>query len=612
MPSTQKQVTTTRVSYPKLFCLIFVIFSLYLMGDAFYRWDGFRYYASFSEFLPSIGLALILWSIAAVATSIAIWITLWACEWVFQRVGLKVNMHHLLIFIGSFVFLGILIWISKQILVSPYKSVTMQTKLIVSVCILLVSIFIAWISRNKVLRWIEIVQERITPFVWIFGICVTLAIPLVTYHTLSKHTDNEEIQKNIQSSISDPKRPNIIVVIFDAMSAQDMSLYGYRKPTTPFIDEWSKSATLFTRVKANSNWTTPAMVSLITGKRVWTHQVYNIDGQVLHKSNENIASILKSNGYYNIAFITNDYASATRLGVKDDFDIAPAWRSPNSSFFEIFNAFLYTLFADKFRIYNWVLKEDFILHKLFFVISPRLTTTILPVDAVFNRFIESLDSIPQEPYFAWIHIYPPHDPYVPPEPYLGMFDSSSEYRDVKSQSLIHAQLKREGYLGNKNFFPEDVKKEVDILRARYDELIRYCDAQLKNFIENLEKMDRLDNTIIIVTSDHGESFEHGFFTHGGPYLHETLTHIPLIIKEPDQSRGKIINNLIEQVDIPATILDLANILIPSWIEGQSFMPLLYGEQLPDKLAFSMNAKTNMSRGHEITSGCISVWKVIIN
>jgi arylsulfatase A-like enzyme len=578
------------------------------MGDAFYRWDGFRYYASFSEFLPSIALALILWSIVAVTVSIAIWITLWTCEWGFQRIGLRANAYHLLIFIGSFIFLGILVWISKQFLVSSDHSVTMRTKLALSACILLVSTFITWISRNKAIRWMETVQERITPLVWIFGICVTLAIPLVTYHTWLKPSDDERLQKNTESSVTDRKRPNIIVVIFDALAAQDMSLYGYGRPTTPFIDEWSKSASLFTRAKANSNWTTPSMVSLITGKRVWTHQVYNIDGQVSDKSSENIASVLKNNGYYNIAFITNDYASAKRLGINNDLDIAPAWRMPNSSLLEILNTSLYRMFADKIRLYNWILKEDFVLYKLLFVISPRLTKTILQLDIVFEHFIKSLDNAPAKPYFAWIHLYPPHNPYVAPAPYMGMFDSSSEFRDIESQAKIHKQFMREGYLGEKKHFPEDIQGKVDILRSRYDEFIRYCDSEFKNFIEKLQKSGKLDNTIIILTSDHGDSFEHGFFTHGGPYLHETMTHIPLIIKEPGQSEGKVIEDLVEQVDISATILDLANIPSPPWVEGRSLVPFLRGESLPKKPVFSMNAKTNMGRGHEISSGCLSVWQ----
>ena len=136
--------------------------------------------------------------------------------------------------------------------------------------------------------------------------------------------------------------------------------------------------------------------------------------------------------------------------------------------------------------------------------------------------------------------------------------------------------------------------------------LRYCDSQFKDFIKRLEKRKMLKNTVIILTADHGESFEHGFITHGGPYLHEEMTHIPLIIRETDWSGGKIIDDLVEQTDIPAIILELADIPVPSWIEGRSLVPLMRGEKLPQRPVFSMNFEKNMSRGHQITTGCISV------
>lgn len=606
----------TNVSFRHILRLTFVLFSLYLLGDAFYRWDGFKYYASFYEFLPSIALALILWSVLSIVTAMLIWITVWASEWIFHRVGLKLKIHHLILFLFIFALLGILIWIGKQFLISHFKaiytsSITMQIKLIVSACLLLLSVLSAWLLRNKAIVCIGAVLERLTPLVWIFGICVMLSVPIVTYHTFLKPADIIKSQKALQSSIENIDRPNIIVVIFDALSAQEMSLHGYSRPTTPFIDEWSKSASFFKRVEANSNWTTPAMVSLATGKRIWTHQVYNIEGQVSDKRNENIMSLLKDNGYFNMAFITNDYASAQRLGISNDLDIAPSWRMPNGSLFETINTFLYRVFADKIRLYNWLMKEDFIIYRLLFVISPHLTTTIVEPEAVFNSFISTLDNNPPEPYMAWIHLYPPHNPYIPPEPYLGMFDPSSKYRTIENQSIQMHKWVTERYVGDnsdRKFFPPDVQKDVNVMRARYDEFIRYCDEHFKDFIKKLEERNSLDNTIIILTSDHGESFEHGFVTHGAHDLYETMTHIPLIIKEPGQSEGRIITDLVEQIDITSSILDFAKIPAPSWVEGRSFLPLMYGEKLPERPVFSMNFRTNASRGHPIERGRINVWK----
>jgi arylsulfatase A-like enzyme len=120
-------------------------------------------------------------------------------------------------------------------------------------------------------------------------------------------------------------------------------------------------------------------------------------------------------------------------------------------------------------------------------------------------------------------------------------------------------------------------------------------------------MNKLDNTVIILSSDHGESFEHRYQGHGGSHLYEQATHIPLIIKETGHTDGRIVSDLVEQIDIPATIIDLAHISIPKWMEGRSLIPLMRGISLPSKPIFSMSLGAN-SQGHQITKGTIAVWE----
>ena len=91
-----------KTSYWQVFRLIFVVFSLYLMGDAFFRWDGFRYYASFSEFLPSVALVTILWSIVAALTAILVWLPLRALEWLCLRMAWKIRIKQLWAFLWVF------------------------------------------------------------------------------------------------------------------------------------------------------------------------------------------------------------------------------------------------------------------------------------------------------------------------------------------------------------------------------------------------------------------------------------------------------------------------------------------------------------------------------
>ena len=172
----------------------------------------------------------------------------------------------------------------------------------------------------------------------------------------------------------------------------------------------------------------------------------------------------------------------------------------------------------------------------------------------------------------------------------------------KGFRMIESQFKY------KQFPQEELQPTINRLRARYNEFLRYCDKQFEEFIAQLASRNKFKKTIIILSSAHGESFEHNYIGHTLPYLFEQVTHIPLIIKSHDQEDGKIINNLSEQIDIPPTILDLADIPVPSWMEGRSLLPLIHGKSLPSIPAFSMNFEKNPSLGHEITRGTVAVWE----
>lgn len=579
------------------------------MGDAFYRWDGFSYYASFSEFLPSIALASILWSFVALSASISLWLGLWLFHRICGLWGCDTKFEHLLFYAGILVLSGALAWNGKKFL-WPDVQTTIQVKSAVFVCAAVLSIFITWLLRNKAEQWTIIIQERITPLVWLFGVFVMLSVLIVFYNAWFKETDEAVSTDASMTAVIDTDRPNILLVTFDALSARNMSAYGYYRETTPFVRVWSENAAVFTMAEAGSNFTTPSAASLMTGKRVWTHQTYHIEGTKPVKSNiESLPSVLKNYGYFNIALVVNPFASVKILGMSDSFDIAPPateFGKSSSLFgwkFGILDKMLYSAFGEKIKLHNWIISNEFILGKFINLISRNVTQTEAPPDKVFDRFLDIIDNNLQKPFFAWIHVFPPHDPYLPPEPYSGYFNPSAELRTYKSQEkLIKESYK---YLFQYQPVPEEMGPSVELMRNYYDEFIRYCDNKFEEFIVELNSR-KTDNTIIILSSDHGESFEHGYFTHAGPFLYEQVTHIPLIIKGPGQSAGLVIHDLVEQVDIAATILDLANIQVPSWMEGRSLVPLMRGEKLPSRPAFTMNLQENRSLGHRISKGSIAV------
>lgn len=570
-------ISSSLSSYWKYFRLVFVVFFLYLTGDAFYRWDGFRYYASFSEFLPSLSLAALLWSFIALLTTFLIWLPKKAIE-LFCLVSKSNKVQRLFEGIYFIVFVGAALFIIKQ-LVWLDAPVSLYIKiLIVGIP---ASIFIAWLLFFKM----DSIQNSITPLVWIFGLYVTISIPIVAYHSIWKQRNIDMYQAPIHGYRTDTSRPNIIFISFDALTNRDMSVYGYHKPTTPFITEWAKNATLFKELKASSNWTASTISSLVSGKRVWTHRVFQPHAYKIHNGNtENLPNLLKQNGYYTMAYIANGRAMApySQNGIDDYFDIIYKGITFSNNL-NIYGAIEYKIdkyFGEAYTLYDWIIKRDFIFGK-FMDYASKISQTgekgkFYPdMNKMFNTFIDDIDKGIPEPYYARIHILQPHGPYLPPKPYEGMF----------------------GPLGQDSYTSRD----------RYNELIRYCDENFKDFINTLTIKGKLNNTVIILSADHGESFEHDYMSHGGPHLYEQVTSIPLIIKGIKEHEGKVINDLVEQIDIPATILDLANITVPAWMEGSSLLPVMQGKNRIEQHVFSMNFEEN-PQNEKITKGIVAVWE----
>jgi arylsulfatase A-like enzyme len=597
------------------FRLVFIIFFLYLIGDVFYRWDAFKLHSSFSQYLPNVALASIIWSIVAILSSLVVWLPLKAFERIFGYLGLKIKAEHLVLFLFTFVSVAAFAWIVKKIIWSNAQT-PLQLKIIVIVCISCIAIFLAWLFRGKAGLWLSAIAERITPLVWLFAICITLSLLIVGFH-LWGDTTNRVLPHMVTKSAAleaGEKRPNILLVTFDALFARRMSVYGYNRETTPFMKKWAKSASLFKRTEASSSYTAPTTSSIITGKRVWTHRKYQHDpaAHPLNSNTENLALVLKENGYYTSAYIVNGVASVNALGISSSIDTAPLvteFFKPGSieGFIE---KYLSLLFGNKFSTYNWIGQDDFIFTVLLRKIDKEVFTTEVPPKLAFNKFLEVMDNNPHKPFFAWIHLFVPHAPYTPPRPFAGTFNSSWELREKNKIYSYNPEIRKYNNKINSDLlpFPEELKEKIKLLRDYYDEFILYSDKQFENFIDDLRKRDWFNNTVIIVSADHGESFyEHNYFQHGSPHLYEQVTNIPLIIKEPDQVEGRIIDDLVEQIDIPATILGLANIPVPSWIEGRSLLPLLRDKELPAKTAISVSLMQN-SRTDPITIGTIAVWQ----
>ena len=610
-------------SYRKIYRLIFAVFFLYLLGDAFYRWDAARLHSTFSEFLLGIALTSILMSILAALVTLLFLLSVplinllySVFQWIILRVMHNVKAAQVRLFVFILLSLSAIVWVGKKL--TTQFSTSLQLKVFVLLCIIVAALFMSFLLREKAQKWIDtiktfhsVIQDRITPVVWMFASWVFISVLLVSYQMSIKSEDKMEKQDFILSSEPNEIRPNIVLVTYDALTARHMSSYGYSKDTTPFIREWAKEASVFTKAKASSNWTASTTASLLQGKRVWLHRRFSRMGESRPVGNnlENMPYLLKKYGYYNMAFITNSIASVDKLKVADFFDVA----APPSSMYRYANIIdcalglasstIDSIFGTKIKFAQWIFHEDFILLNWIHLTSrKKAQETQFPPEKAYNKFLNTLAKTAHRPFFVWIHIMPPHSPYLPPEPFKGIFDPSDQMRTYESVETGFAKAKESILKHNR------VPHNFNTLVARYDEFIRYCDSQFEDFILKLKKMNNINNTIVLLSADHGEIFSNKGLGHGDT-LYESEINIPLIIREinaPRRFNGRVIAELVEQIDIPATILELGHIPVPKWMDGRSLLPLMKGDTLPPRPGFSMMLERNRSLGN-ITKGVIAIW-----
>lgn len=373
--------------------------------------------------------------------------------------------------------------------------------------------------------------------------------------------------------------PDIYLITFDALRADGMSLYGYRRPTTPRLDLFAQRSYVFDYFFANANMTTPATTSIETGKLPWSHHLCQLGGFLRGQNrDQTLASLLKERGYYTAMISSNYLATPIQHRTLESYDATELIDSSGTS-----GAWMHLTNLIGTNIRHTLSSS---LLRRFAVLRDQIDALLWskrypsPPEEVFSTARELLERKDiSQPRFLWTHIYAPHDPYLPPPPYSRHFLSDSKL------------TRRYDFIGFRNTNLPSGASESE-LRARYDEMVLYGDHVVGDFIEWLETTGRFDNSIVIVSADHGESFDHNWYGHTGPYLYNGLIRVPLLIHLPGQTHSVHISQSAQQVDLLPTILDLVGGNVPGGIDGRSLKGLLEGEKLPETDVFSMNLEPN--------------------
>ena len=388
-------------------------------------------------------------------------------------------------------------------------------------------------------------------------------------------TEPRADQRKVVSSLEPPP---VVLITIDTLAANHVSLNGYARETTPFLDKLGRSSVVFDHHYSNSNFTTSSISSILNGSRPWSHRVLHLTSRPTIIVAENgLLPLAKRVGYRTSTITTNVWASPVyhrnTTSVVQRSYAGPYW--PLSVFPEYLPqagsvVYLFQISPLLSKAYQFLL-EAFDADNLHFDPARAFAQARRLLD---NRAAKG------SPEFLWVHLLQPHDPYAAAAPFLGTFEHAPQARRLNNSSPPFGFQ-----AGQKPEFP-------GVFAGRYDEAVLSVDYHIGQFVDWLRQQGRFDDALIVITADHGESFSHGYGTHGGPLLHEDLIHVPLLIKLPHQQVGKRVATLTEHADLLPTILDFIGQPVPEHVEGRSLKPLLEGGTLEPRPIYSMNFEQN--------------------
>ena len=348
-------------------------------------------------------------------------------------------------------------------------------------------------------------------------------------------------------------QPNVLLLMVDALRPDRLHCYGNTWETSPAIDRIASEGVLFEQLIAHASHTLPAVGAILTGLDPLRHGISNPRTHANHDWGDFIPplEILRRNGMV--------------VGG--------------------FNAFLYNHFGTEPNIQD------------------------------FDEARPFLEQHRDKPFFLWQFMEQVHLPYNPPPPYDTAFlpvghvmseETARRVEIVKSTMIVHpsgriSQFEQDQLDGNTGGFEADMDRDIEYERsaaavdfkiedrvpiaALYDGEVRTVDDQVGQYVDTLERLSMLDNTIVIVTSDHGEELlERGNVGHSSCSLSGTLyeeaIRVPLLVRYPPAlPGGKRITRQVSQVDIMPTIFDLLGLRMPAGAQGRSLLPLVHGRDI---------------------------------
>ena len=313
-----------------------------------------------------------------------------------------------------------------------------------------------------------------------------------------------------------PRSPSVILIVLDTVRAQNMSLHGYARRTTPWLERLALESAVFERAYAPSSWTLPSHGSLFTGRP--PHQQSGNSFTPLDDALPTLAEVFRDRGYYTLGIVANDDNAYPHTGLDRGF---LRYDTHTTAFWEMLEA------SRIGAVWRWGLRR-------FGIDFP----TRKDADTINDRFLDDLDRRGGRPFFAFLNYYDAHYPFDDPLPPFSSIEGWAE-NPVEVVGKM---------------YPEATRHVDD-----YDREIAHLDDRLEALFSELDRRGVLEDTIVIVTSDHGEEFtEHGLLGHGFN-VYDTTLHVPLLVYRPGLVPPARIGHPVVLQDLPATIVGLVGL-----------------------------------------------------
>lgn len=394
---------------------------------------------------------------------------------------------------------------------------------------------------------------------------------------------------------------NVIIVVFDAFSAHNISMHGYGRETAPNLARLAEKAIVYHNHYAGGNFTAPGTASLLTGTLPWTHRSFHHAGRVDEEFvKDNFFTAF--NKHYRLAYSHNPMANGLLGQLKESLDDLV----PRGKLFLKNDTFIQSLFEndDDVATVSWLRgmenKEEgfsyslFIPHLLnafdafqdrkiadlqsqFPIGLPRIfTDNYYMLEDAIDWFGNELDNLPK-PFISYLHFMPPHAPYRTHQEFYGRFKDDGWIPVPKPFDLFSRDEDRN--------FERMMKK-----RTLYDEFVLYVDREFGKFFDHLDRAGLLENTWVVLTSDHGEMFERGINGHTTPVLYDPVIRIPLMIFEPGRKTRTDVHVPTSAIDILPTLLHLTGQPPAPWAEGIMLPPFSDLHPGEDRSVYSLEAR----------------------